>query len=95
MKRVNDPKIVPILCDLLINDPIYVVRSNAAKALGYKKVTISVPYLKKALNDKDFGVRKEAFIALYILTGQKYTFNGRDAAVEQTAEQQKKYPTFW
>lgn len=95
MKKINDPKFITVLFDLLINDKIYIVRSNAAKALGYKKITSAVPYLDKALNDKEFEVRREAFIALYILTGKKYDFKGWDSATDQQAENQKKNPTFY
>lgn len=95
MKKINDPKFITVLFDLLINDKIYIVRSNAAKALGYKKITSAVPYLEKTLNDKEFEVRREAFIALYILTGKKYDFKGRDSATDQQAENQKKNPTFY
>ena len=64
MKKINDPKFITVLFDLLINDKIYIVRSNAAKALGYKKITSAVPYLDKALNDKEFEVRRRGIHSL-------------------------------
>jgi len=94
----------------LLNDPDYNVRRHAAKALGYKKIFRAVPYLEKAIKnselraEKPIGgngradelkVREEAYIALYILTGNKYDFNGKSAEVERRAEKQKRAPTFY
>jgi len=93
MKNIPQESFAGTLIDLLINDPHRSPRSNAAKALGYKKVTSAIPYLEKALNDKELRVRQESFIALYILTGNKYDFKGRNAAIDQQAENQKKNPT--
>lgn len=95
----------------LLNDPAYNVRRTAAKALGYKKISRAVPYLEKALTDgeqlanlhytepgrysNELGVCEEIYIALYILTGKKYDFKGKTISIEQTAERQKRFPTFY
>ena len=93
----------------LLNDPDYNVRRHAAKALGYKKISRAVPYLEKAIKDSELraekpiggngradelDVREEAYIALYILTGNKYDFKGKSAEIERRAEKQKRSPTF-
>lgn len=95
----------------LLNDPAYNVRRHAAKALGYKKISRAVPYLEKAIKDSELrddnpllgnndksnelGVREEAYIALYILTGKNYDFKGKRAGIEREAERQKDHPTFY
>jgi len=95
----------------LLNDPDYNVRRHAAKALGYKKISRAVPYLEKAIKDSELRdenpnlgnngradeleVREEAYIALYILTGNKYDFKGKSTRIERKAEEQKQFPTFY
>ena len=79
----------------LLNDSELCVRHHAAKALGYKKIKAAVPYLEKALDDKDLIVRKAVFVALFILTDKKYDFKGRTASVDETAENEKRYPSFY
>jgi HEAT repeat protein len=79
----------------LLNDPDDNVRRHAAKALGYKKITRAVPYLEKTLKDSEIRVREESFIALYILTGKMYEYQGRTEIMEWAAEQQRKSPTFY
>jgi len=94
MKKTNNKEFENILCKLVINDPVYVIRVNAAKALGYKKIKNAIPYLEKALKDGNLRVRQEAFVSLYILTAKKYEFEGKDAFIERRAEYEKKYPSF-
>ncbi|MFH0875829.1 MAG: HEAT repeat domain-containing protein [archaeon] len=94
MKRLSTKTYEDVLINLLEKDPHRRVRANAAKALGYKKIINAIPYLEKSLKDIDYEVRKESFVALYILTGKKYDFAGRDSAIDQQAEWQKKHPTF-
>jgi HEAT repeat protein len=95
----------------LLNDPAYIVRLTAAKAIGYKHILRAVPYLEKAIRDSEtrfegrragkneyqneLGVREEAYIALYILTGKKYDYDGKTARIERKAEEQKSFPTFY
>lgn len=95
IKKLRNQALDDILINLLLNDPHRSPRSDAAKALGYKKISKAVPYLEKALNDKDLWVRQEAFIALYILTDNKYDFKGRDVVIEQKAEREKLHPSFY
>lgn len=94
MKKIRDDDFAEVLIALL-KDPEYLVRLYAAKAIGYKKITKAIPYLEKVLNDENLRVRQESFIALYILTGKKYAFIGRDLSIEQQAEIQKKAPSFY
>ncbi len=82
-----------VLIDVLVNDPAGIARAKAARALGMKKIEKCVPYLINALRDKDYYVRLEAFIALYVLTDKKYEFNGREAGADYLAEKQKRSPT--
>jgi len=89
IKRLNDKSFGKVLEELLLHDPYSCVRSNAANALGYVKIENSIPPLEKALNDKDLYVRQQTFISLYILTGKKYDFEGKDAVIERIAERQK------
>jgi HEAT repeat protein len=95
----------------LLNDPDYLVRLSAAKALGYKKVTRAVPYLEKTIKDSEaraenpnsgnngrsneLRVRQEAFIALYILTGKLYDYQGRSDIWDREAERQRIAPSFY
>jgi HEAT repeat protein len=95
MKKISNSSLDDALKDMVINDAHRSPRANAAKALGYKKVDSAVSVLEKSLNDKELRVRKEAFVALYILTGKKYDFDGRNALIESEAERQKQHPTFY
>lgn len=89
MKRLSSISFNDVLINILLNDPHKSPRSDAAQALGYKKLINAVPFLEKALRDKDLYVRQEAFIALYALTKKMYPFEGRDRIIEQKAEQEK------
>jgi HEAT repeat protein len=80
---------------VLLDDPEPNVRRGAAKALGYKKITKAVPYLEKTIKDNNLRVREEAFIALYILTGKKYNYEGRTGVMERKAEREKLQPSFY
>jgi len=84
-----------IFIQILTNDREWLCRSTAARALGYKKVQRAVPYLEKALKDKEVFVRVEAFIALYVLTGNKYDFDGRNKSVDRDAEVQAERPSIY
>lgn len=95
MKNIEDQAFENILMNLLLFDPHRSPRRNAAKALGFKNVKKAVPVLEKALNDDEFRVREEAFIALYLLTGQEYSFDGRNSRSERLAASQKESPTFY
>lgn len=93
MKKIKDKSFDDSLISLL-TDSEYSVRRAAAKAVGYNKIDKAIPGLEKTLSDSKFEVRKEVFIALYILTGKKYDFFGRNSAVDQQAEIQKQRPSF-
>ena len=95
MKNVKEESFDDILIGLLLNDSQRAVRYNAAIALGYKQIIKAVPNLEKALNDNELVVRKASFVSLYILTGKKYDFVGRDSLIEWKAEDQRKNPTFF
>ena len=94
----------------MLNDWSPLVRSRAAKALGYKKIERAVPNLEKAIKDselrdenisgsgekkEELRVREEAFIALYILTGKKYNYKGKTDRIDAIAEDQKMTPSFY
>lgn len=87
MMRLNCASFDDVLINLLVNDNK--LRYKAAKALGYKRVMKSIPYLETALSDKDRYVRREAYISLYILTDKKYEFEGKTYLDEHAAERQK------
>ncbi len=95
MMRLKDVPFDDILINVLRYDPDNLPRAKAARALGYKMVSKSVPYLEKALNDEDYYVRRESFISLYVLTGKKYDFNGRNQSTDRAAEEQSKYPSIY
>lgn len=95
MKKIDDPQFYDILVNLLLNDPHPCPRLDAAKALGYKHLSDAVPALEDALEDSALEVRQEVFIALYVLTGKKYNFQGRNSQIDQLAERQSQNPTFY
>jgi HEAT repeat protein len=94
MQTLKDTDFSDILINML-NDTSNLVRSTAAHALGYKHVAKAVPYLEKALDDKENRVRERAFVSLYILTGKKYDYKGKDKRDDSIAEQEKQSPSFY
>jgi HEAT repeat protein len=94
IKKTKSKQYDDVLISLL-DDSDYLVRLYAAKALGYKKIIKAIPNLEKSLTDKDLKVREEAYIALYTLTGKKYSYEGKTPLVERRAERQKDHPSFY
>jgi HEAT repeat protein len=95
MMVLRDVQFDDLLLKMLKFDPSPFTRAKAARALGYKNVQPAVPALEKALSDRIDFVREEAFISLYVLTGKKYDFEGRERVVERKAEEQRKYPSIY
>lgn len=62
---------IPKIAELLEKDESPIVRDNAAFALGEIGDTSAIPYLIKALKDKDEWVRKSAIKALGILKAKE------------------------
>jgi HEAT repeat protein len=109
MMVLRDAKFDDVLIYVLLNDKEWLPRAKAARALGYNKVQKAVPDLEKALRDSEqrashpakFGDREElyvcqeSYIALYVLTGKKYDFKGKDSVLDRQAERQKDRPSFY
>ncbi len=64
LAKIGDTKAVEKLADLIINDPEFIVRAEAAEALGQIGGTGASPALKKALRDSTVSVRAAAVRAL-------------------------------
>ncbi|MFA6030885.1 MAG: HEAT repeat domain-containing protein [Elusimicrobiota bacterium] len=77
-----------ILVEMLREDADENVRAEAADELGRKNVRKAIPDLKNALKSKDLRIRANAFVALYLLTGTKFDFEGRSARDDDRAEQE-------
>ncbi|MCX5795319.1 MAG: HEAT repeat domain-containing protein [Elusimicrobia bacterium] len=86
MEKGHAEQYPDVLIGLLINDPHYVVRLAAADALGRKKHFFAVPSLQTALSDRELRVRDRAFLALAILTGRKYDYQGKVDSMEKEAD---------
>ncbi len=71
MLNVWDKRYVPYLIEDIIEEP----RSRSAiEILGRMDVSEAVPFIKNALKDSNYDIRKEAFFALRLLTGQDYPY---------------------
>ncbi|MEL7359901.1 MAG: HEAT repeat domain-containing protein [Cyanobacteria bacterium J06560_6] len=56
--HLTDEAVVPTLCSILITDPDWQVRRNAAQALDLHATTEAIPALTSALSDDHWQVRK-------------------------------------
>jgi HEAT repeat protein len=68
-----NPVAVPLLMDVLANDPDPFVRESAAQGLGHCGDTRAVPVLIEALKDAHTAVRRRAASALVVLPDQRAT----------------------
>lgn len=79
-----DKNFLPILIDMMQHDPDPVVRRTVVAELGAligegvrrKELEPAVPYIEKAIKDKDVTVRGAAFDTLRLLTGRYQRYEG-------------------
>ena len=76
--RMGDPRVVPVLAEVMHSDDSYAVRAAAAAALGRVNDISGIAPLLEALHDNDEYVRNEVSDALDRFHGAAHLFAFRD-----------------